>query len=234
MLRLGIKSPSQSPAERMNQRYDHETFEVMRRSMGDNGIGIDGGAHKGLFLSEMCNITPGVPHLAFEPIPALAAMLRKRFPDQRIRQCALGEQAGTAPFCHVVNDPGYSGLRPRTYDRPDPQIETIDVEVVRLDDIIGDESPAFIKLDLEGGEYHALLGAVETMRRCSPVVVFEAGDRSCGHYDVTAAMFHELFTGRLGYGVSTMRDWLQGGTGLNRSAFIDAYAEEFCFMAFPE
>jgi hypothetical protein len=31
----------------------------------------------------------------------------------------------------------------------------------------------FIKLDLEGYEYRALLGAAETLERCRPIVMFE-------------------------------------------------------------
>lgn len=224
-----------TPGEVRNLQYDRETVEVMRRCMKPDSTGVDGGAHVGEFLKAMCDIARRGRHYAFEPIPELARSLAEEFPGVRVWPVALGDRAGRSSFCHVVNDPAYSGLRRRTYDRSDPEIETIDVEVVRLDDVIDDkDAPAFIKLDLEGGEYHALLGAVGTIRRCRPVIVFEAGERSTGHYGVTPEMIHALFSDRLGYALTTMQRWLAGGGGMDRNEFLRAYRTEFYFLAFPD
>jgi FkbM family methyltransferase len=45
-----------------------------------------------------------------------------------------------------------------------------DTEVlcVPLDELLGDEIPTYIKMDIEGSELKALRGAAETIRRCSP------------------------------------------------------------------
>ena len=67
---------------------------------------------------------------------------------------------------------------------------------------------AFMKIDLEGGEYHAIKGAVSTIRRWHPVIVFEASSRSTGQYGVTAADLYDLVTKTLGYELSTMGRWL--------------------------
>jgi FkbM family methyltransferase len=223
-----------SPAEMKNLQYDREALEVMRRCMARDALGIDGGAHRGDFLRQLFRVSPDGRHYAFEPLPQLAAQLEHDFPTARIRAIALAQESGTTSFVHVLNDPGYSGLRERTYDREDPELERIEVRQARLDDLLDPEdAPAFIKLDLEGGEYHALLGAVETIRRHRPVIVFEAGEPSSGHYGITPRMIHALFRERLGYGLTTMARWLAGEPALDETAFLDIYPEEFYFLGDP-
>ena len=223
-----------SPAELKNLQYDREALEVMRRCMEPDSLGIDGGAHRGDFLRQMLRVSPRGRHYAFEPLPQLAEELEQAFPGVRICARALGKEPGLAQFCHVVNDPGYSGLRERTYDHPDPELQRLEVEVVRLDDMLeASDAPAFIKLDLEGGEYDALLGAEKTIRRHRPVIVFEAGEPSSGHYGVTPQMIYSLFRERFGYDLNTMARWLAGEPALSEAAFLDCYAEEFYFLGDP-
>jgi len=51
----------------------------------------------------------------------------------------------------------------------------IDVETIRLDDL---ELPRvdFLKMDVEGSEVFALKGAIDTIRRCHPVLIVEVAD----------------------------------------------------------
>ena len=117
-----------------------------------------------------------------------------------MHQAAVADRNGQAEFLHVENAPAYSGLRRRIYDRPDPQIAIIRVMVVALDDVIPADQPlAFMKIDIEGGEYHALLGAANTIRRCRPVIVLEAGSKSTGQYGVTPAELFALVSQSFGY-----------------------------------
>jgi FkbM family methyltransferase len=46
----------------------------------------------------------------------------------------------------------------------------LEVQGERLDDIFAAESPTFIKLDIEGGEIEALLGAKELLKKFRPIV----------------------------------------------------------------
>jgi FkbM family methyltransferase len=217
-----------------NAAYDSQTLQVMRRVLRADSICVDGGAHHGAILEQMVSMAPKARHYAFEPLQALYNTLRQRYPDQHVLACALGEQAGEATFQHVVDAPAYSGLQRRTYDHPDPQVQEIRVEVARLDDLIpATERLAFIKLDLEGGEYHALRGGMETIRRCRPVIVFEAGGTSSGHYGVTPEMIHALITSELQLNLSTMARWLAGKSGFDLDTFLQYYPNEFVFIAYP-
>lgn len=51
-----------------------------------------------------------------------------------------------------------------------PELDTIQIRSIDSFDL---DSVVFIKLDIEGMEYQALRGSINTIKRCSPFVVFE-------------------------------------------------------------
>jgi FkbM family methyltransferase len=229
---------SHNPVEglALNAIYDRQTGTVMRRVLKSDSIAVDIGANQGNVLAEMVAIAPHGKHLAFEPIPHLAEGLRQRFPMVDVHQCALSDQPGESTFIHVVNDPGYSGLRPRSYDRPDPQFEHLTVKTERLDNLIPLGTHVdFIKIDVEGGEYHALLGAAATIARCRPVIVFEGSIRSTGMYGVSGTQMYDLVTQTFGMELSTMGRWLSGQRPLTQREFRGHYKRgpEYYFIAYP-
>lgn len=216
--------------------YDRQTVEVMRRVLRPDASGIDVGAHVGAILQHLVAIAPTGTHHAFEALPHLAAELRVRFPGVRVHQVAVSDSNGEAEFQHVENDPAYSGLRRRVYDRPDPQVTTIRVKVVTLDDVVPIEQPiAFIKIDIEGGEYHAIKGAMQTIKRWHPVIVFEAGKNSTGQYGVTPLELYSLITQSFGYELSTMSRWTAQERPYTLEEFCDNWntGPDYYFIATP-
>ena len=209
-----------SPIHDQNAVYDGQTVEVMRRVLRRDSSCIDVGAHRGDILRHMVDLAPEGTHHAFEALPDLAAEIRKRFQRVWVHQVAVADQIGQSQFQHVENDSAYSGLRRRVYDRPDPRITTIMVATTTLDGTIPHDQPiAFIKLDIEGGEFHALQGAAKTIKWWQPVIVFEAGNKSTGQYGVTPGELYRLITATLGYDLSTMRRWLDGGPAYTLEEF---------------
>jgi hypothetical protein len=63
-----------------------------------------------------------------------------------------------------------------------------DISIVPLDDFI-DERPAFIKLDVEGAEVDALIGAAEMLRTCTPKLFVELHTQLIGHFGYTLTDF---------------------------------------------
>jgi FkbM family methyltransferase len=219
-----------------NTRYDHETIETMTRILESDSCCIDIGAHRGSILKEMVQIAPRGRHYAFEPLPSLAEHLRRRFPGVRVYEAAVSDYTGTAEFIHVENAPAYSGLRQRIYDRFDPVLKPITVDVVRLDEVISDgERVAFIKLDIEGGEFDALRGAASTIGRCRPVIVFEASVKSTGQYGATPEQVYRFITEQLGYHLSTMQRWLARQSPQSLTEFSRNWYDgpDFYFIAYP-
>jgi FkbM family methyltransferase len=222
--------------EGRNERYDAQTAAVMARALRRDSVCVDGGAHRGSLLRQMLRHAPAGRHHAFEPLPHLARRLRARFPGVVVHQQALAEVSGESAFTFVANDPGYSGLRRRNYDRPGRVTRELRVATCRLDDALPPGCPvALIKLDLEGGEYHALRGARETVRRCRPLVIFEFGMGAADFYGVTPDLMWDLVVGELALALTTMARWLAGAAPLSRADFRAAYLghSDFYFLAAP-
>jgi len=220
-----------------NADYDWQTIEVMFRVLRRNSNCIDVGAHVGDILHHMINIAPRGRHYAFEPLPHLAQKLTEKFPQVVVHQAAVSDKSGESEFLFVENDPGYSGLRRRLYDRPDPKITPIRVRVVTLDEMIPpDEKIAFIKIDIEGGEFHAIRGGIETIRRCKPVIVFEGSSRSTGQYGVKPDDLYLFVEQALEYDLSTMERWHQRKPPYNREGFEEnwEHGHKYYFIAIPK
>jgi len=168
---------------------------ALATALARDSVAIDVGAHSGSVLRDMLRIAPDGNHVAFEPLPQMAAALRSSFPDADVREVALSDRAGTSAFVHVVNDPAYSGLKERSYPAGSGDVlESVTVMLARLDDEIGALQPDFIKIDVEGGELQVLQGAVETLASCRPVVWFEHGSGAADHYATTPGQIWDLLS----------------------------------------
>src|SRR5262249_53548020 len=157
-------------------------------------------------------VFPGGQVLSFEPLPICRAKLEKALGDFRpelvpavkIHDCALSDYTGKTEFVVASDALAYSGLKKRHYDGP-TRLEYYPVEVNRLDEVCGNvPAVRFIKIDAEGGEYHILLGAQQTIRRCRPAVAFEFGVNSLPEYQVTPRQMFQ-FWAALNYLVFNIR-----------------------------
>lgn len=147
---------------------------------------VDVGAHTGAVLEHMLRLAPMGRHLAFEPLPAMAASLRARFPAVDIREVALSDRSGRATFTHVRTRPAYSGFRRRSYPGAE-EVEEIEVRTATLDECLPSGfCPAVVKIDVEGAEAEVLRGAAETLSAHRPLVLFEHGAGGADHYGTTS------------------------------------------------
>lgn len=218
-----------------NGQYDAWTAQVIAKVLAaDPGTGVDVGAHHGDILTSIIAAAPDQHHYAFEPIPAMAANLRERFPDVAVHQVALAAEPGATQFNHVVSNPGYSGILQRRYDRPDEEIQLIDVELRRLDDLVDPDDPVrLLKIDVEGAELGVLQGAARTLGRWHPVVVFEFGLGASDVYGTTPRHIHDEFA-RHGMSVTLLNRWLTGAEPLTYEEFEQQYAtgRNYYFLAY--
>jgi FkbM family methyltransferase len=209
------------PAARTQDRRDHEALAtVFAAALAEESNCIDVGAHGGDVLDDLLRVAPRGRHLAFEPLPDLAAALQRRLPDVDVRAVALSDTTGTSTFAHVLDRPGWSGLRPRpTPDGAAARVATITVPTQRLDDALPDGyAPALIKVDVEGAELQVLQGARQTLAAHRPVLVLEHGLGSADHYGTRPEDVHDLLTS-LDYRLFG----LQGQGPFDRAAFAATF-----------
>ncbi len=178
---------------RAAQREELGIRAVLAAVLGDEATYVDVGANRGQLLGEAVRVAPRARHVAFEPIPSLAADLARAFPGVDCRQLAVGAQPETAQFCHFTELDGWSGLRrsPRISDeRGRPRY--IPVQVSTLDIELADLAPSVLKIDVEGAELGVLQGARALLTSSRPVVIFEHVAQAAALYGATSQALWEL------------------------------------------
>src|SRR5215471_4230245 len=210
------------PASTTQDRRDHEHLgAILGALLARDSNCVDVGAHGGDVLADLCRLAPDGHHIAFEPLPQMAAALRERFPGVDVHETALGSEPGPAEFAHVVTRPGWSGLRARPTPGDD-RVETITVTVERLDDALsGGYRPDVVKIDVEGAELGVLQGARGTLAAHHPTVIFEHGLGSADHYGTRPQDVFDLFEA-LRYRILD----LDGQGPYTRTAFAECFAAQ--------
>jgi FkbM family methyltransferase len=206
-----------------NVKYDRETIAVMKRCLSKDSNCVDIGCYRGSILREIVRLAPNGTHYAFEPLPGFYRRLVDSYPNVNMYNLALSDVAQETLFQYVVTSPALSGLKPRRHD-PGEQIEQIEVKTDLLDNIVPRELPIhFIKIDVEGAELQVLRGAVETIRKNKPVVVFEHGLGGSDYYGATPEDIYDLLVKDCGLHVSLMEWWLKNEMPLSREEFSNQF-----------
>jgi len=175
---------------------------VLAAALGRDGTYVDVGTNRGQVLREAVRVAPNGRHIAFEPIAALAAEVRRSFPQVDCRGLAIGARREQAEFCHFRKLDGWSGLRRSreiSDERGDP--EFITVQVSTLDEELDGVEPAVLKIDVEGAELEVLQGARGLLARARPLIVFEHvlgaaalyGAPPAAPWDLLAELGYEVF-----------------------------------------
>lgn len=193
---------------------------------------IDVGSFRGDFLRHFLRFAPAGQHYAFEPIPDLAENLRKTFSNVRVRETALSNAEGKTSFHHVVSNPGYSGLRRRTFDRAHEDVEIIEVTTEKLDNVLPlGFRVDLMKVDVEGGELQVFQGALRILKESQPHIIFEHGLGAADHYGTTPQMVFELLVDQCGLRLFR----LDGSSALTLDEFVSIYERNSAwnFLAHP-
>ncbi len=195
---------------------------VLAASLREGSSYVDVGTNRGQVLAEAALVAPAAHLIAFEPVPALAAELRSRFPALDCRELAVGASEGSAEFTHFRKLDGWSGLRrsPAISDERGAP-EQIEVRVSTLDrELAGGPGPDVLKVDVEGGELDVLRGGRGTLARARPLIVFEHVAEAAALYGASSGELWDELSG-LGYEILA----LTGGPPLDRERFCASGGE---------
>jgi FkbM family methyltransferase len=146
------------------------------RPLAIDGI-IDVGANRGQFTLACRVAKPGVPIVAFEPIPGEAetfCRVHGGSPQVLLIRSAVGDADGAATL-HLSRSADSSSLLPIGRRQVElfadtSQVAEITVPVRRLDDLEASwagRSRQLLKVDVQGFELSVLRGAVHTLKSCA-------------------------------------------------------------------
>jgi FkbM family methyltransferase len=218
-----------------NIKYDRLTEMILKIIIQKSSNCIDIGCHTGEILDHILKLAPEGRHFAFEPIPGLFAGLKKKYAGKAdIFPFALANENGHTTFNFVRNAPAYSGIRQRKYAIGNPDIEIIQVEKKKLDDVISPETTIdFIKIDVEGAEFEVLKGAGRILSEDKPTLLFECGLGGSDFYGVKPQSLYDYLSGEKGYNIYTLNDWLKRRSPLSSAMFKENFDlnREYYFIA---
>lgn len=226
-VKLGIYSYMRGLRDTLHPAYrrDHTDNKNLRLlltfALEEDSNCIDIGAHRGAILAEMVRAAPLGKHIAYEPLPFMYKYLVGHFPSIDVRQVAVSNVEGETSFAYVKQLPGFSGFR-ETSNSMRLQIEKIKVQTETLDDSLpAGYVPDLIKIDVEGAERLVIEGAIKTISKYKPIIVFEHGKGASDHYGTQPCHIYELLHNRAGLCIFD----LDGNGPYTLDQFEETYAQ---------
>jgi FkbM family methyltransferase len=159
--------------------WEPKTIAFMRENCGAGDV-VHAGTYYGDFLPAISSALARSARLwAFEPSRENFACAEETIRlnglnNVTLLNAALGDCAGTGKLW--VGSPAmpFKGGTARVVDHQKAGSFYEDAQIARVDDIIPvGRAVSILQLDVEGYEQHALSGALETIRRCRPILILE-------------------------------------------------------------
>jgi FkbM family methyltransferase len=189
---------------------------------------VDVGGHIGSFSAELQRLSPRGNLIIIEADQDKARLLSSGFPNARVHAVAVSDSDGQASFHVNLSKPGFSSLADRSDRGSTVQVT---VEQRKLDTLLDGADVDFVKLDVEGFELEAVLGGMELLKRCRPIILFEAGSSKDSSIDSSKAdTLFTLLTDELNYDVYSAMDLFFGRRSIDLQTF-NLY-RRYPFMAF--
>ncbi|MBC8755130.1 FkbM family methyltransferase [Kordia sp. YSTF-M3] len=142
---------------------DYEDSMFLMHHLHENDLFVDIGANVGHFTLLASGVSKART-IAIEPIPNTYEKLQKNINLNNLQdkvEClniGLGEDKGELKFTK-----GYDVMNRVALENEN--VPTISVPVQKLDEVLQNEQPTFLKIDVEGFEYYVLKGATETLKK---------------------------------------------------------------------
>ena len=199
--------------------YDQRELALMRRFLAHGGDMLDVGAHVGMYsVAAARALGPRGRVLAFEPNPAARRQLEANVALNGCENVLVSDAAVTAEpgeaLLHVpaTDDPSFSSLGGGRFAEGEPvrvPTTTLDAEVEARG-----LAPAFVKVDVEGGELGVLAGAARTLAH-GPVLLVEVSEATAAEAAARLGGYDAYEVRRTG-----LRPGLERASGFFNALFV--------------
>ena len=165
------------------------------RSLEPGDLFVDVGANIGSY-SILAGSCEGVNVLAFEPVPSTFSWLEKNISintlDNKVKAMNFGlaEKNGTVHFSSNLD------VRNHVLLENKENLPSIEINVLTLDNVLEGKSPTIIKIDVEGFETHALIGAKDVINNPSLIAVIIETNGGGERYGKKDNEIHKLLTSK--------------------------------------
>jgi FkbM family methyltransferase len=181
----GYCTPLSTQHRTLNQKilmgdiFEPDTIKFIIANVKDGDI-VHAGTFFGDFLPAFSkNLNELSKIWAFEPNPesfkcAQITKIINGIENVELMQAGLGEKSSSVEIL-IKDKKGTSlGGSSTITDKQDGKGNVVEIKIVTIDDIIPeDRNISIIQLDIEGYEKQALMGAIETIKRCRPIIIVE-------------------------------------------------------------
>jgi FkbM family methyltransferase len=171
--------------------FDYEESMFLMNNLKKDDLFVDVGAnvgHYSLLAAGIC----GAEVMAIEPIPSTFSKLHRNVNLNELSNkiklfnIGIGEESSCLNF--TINKDVMNSVA-QYYDK-----DILRVEVMRLDDLLKDKTPVFLKIDVEGFEYFVLKGATNVLATESLKYIIIEFNFSSSKYGHTNEEIFELLT----------------------------------------
>jgi FkbM family methyltransferase len=181
---------------------------------------VDVGAHVGMIIAGVRQHDPGIRIIAIEAMPDKVEVLRRKFPQVEIHDCAVGREEGDATFYVNAHETAYSSLV--SSDGMGEGVREIPVKVRTLDGLIPEDMDVdVIKMDIEGSELDALHGGTRVLTTNRPLVMFESGGPDYSSIARQTGLFN--FFHERDYAVVVPNRLAHNDDGLSEQCFVESH-----------
>jgi len=188
--------------------YDKKNFAAVETLVQPGAICMDIGANIGIYSAVLSRLVGPTGHVhAFEPVRHIRRKLRTNLAfngarNVTVNDFALGDVPGSLEMFQVKEGQFRAGTSTLVRNN---NVETMGEDAferqtveVRTVDTYGLDRVDFMKIDVEGFEFNVLKGAVETLRKHRPAILFEHDQGRLEGLAGDERQFAELLGG-LGY-----------------------------------
>lgn len=185
-----------------------EVGYLCRRLCSQDAVVVDVGGNVGTTtLAFASHVRSGHVHV-FEPSPQMLPHLRRNLELSGLSNVTVHALGLSDSLAHgrlrtaIAGNPGSAHFVLDANEQESPEIE-----VARLDDVLGDLPRVdLIKIDVEGLEFRVLVGAEAVLHRCQPIVIFEVNEPALARGGTSSEAILEHLRQR-GYAMA----WVEAG-----------------------
>ncbi|WP_427875197.1 FkbM family methyltransferase [Flavobacterium sp. MMS24-S5] len=171
--------------------FDYEESIFVINNLKENDLFVDIGANVGhfsLLAAGMCKANV----IAFEPIPQTFEKLNRNVSLNNLSNIIETVNIGIGKEDAILNFTTNRGVMNSVASGNEAQV--IEIQVKKLDDVLKNKFPVFLKIDVEGYEYFVLQGASEVLSSKSLKFIIIELNFSTSKYGHTNEKIFELLS----------------------------------------